>query len=98
MEREHVDIVEVFLKKDLDIPLTEVEEKQFNSMDDDARQTLFELVNNSSYIEELVRLINKINNDSSSLPIEEHQIIQEKCDRKKQKLENSSSYNLRKTI
>lgn len=90
MNREHIDIIEVFLKKDLDIPLTANEQEWLSSIDEETKESVLILVNSYSYIEELVKVMNKIQEKSIDLPIEEQQVISEKCKIKKQDLEKSN--------
>jgi len=87
MNREHIDIIEVFLKKDLDIPLTENEQMLLSSIDEETKESILKLVNSHSYIEELVKVMNKIKEKSIDLSLEEQQLINEKCKMKKQNLE-----------
>lgn len=88
MNTEHIDIIEVFLKKDLDIPLTETEKNWYDNMDDETKQSVFALVNNISYLEELIKVMEKIKSKAIHLPKEEQQKIQEKCEEKKHSLEH----------
>ena len=98
MENGHIDIIEVFLKKDLDIPLTEKEKDNFEKMDNEDRETVFDLINSYSYIEELDRVMNNIKEKSSNLSISEQQEIFEKCEMKKQKLEETKLKQSKKMI
>ena len=98
MSLEHFDIIEVFLKKDLDIPLTKKEEEWFNSMDDETKKSVFELVNNFSYLEELLKVMDKIKEKSITLSTEEQQYIETKCKLKKKKLEESNSKQSQKSF
>lgn len=91
MNLEHSDIIEVFLKKELDIPLTKDEEKWFNEFDDDTKKTVFELLNSISYLEEIVNVVNRLKQKNLNLPIEEQMIINEKCEEKLKKLENQET-------
>lgn len=91
MSLEHSDIIEVFLKKELDIFLTEEEENLFNIIDDDTRKTIFELLNSNSFIEEIINVVNNLKIKISKLPIEEQTIINQKCEEKIKKLLNKEN-------
>ena len=93
MNNKNSDIIEVFLKKDLDIPLTESEQRFFDDLDIETKTTVFELINNRSFIEELVNVVNNIKNKSWNLPVEEQQVINEKCETKIKKMENPNTNN-----
>lgn len=81
-----LDIIEIVLKKDLKIPLNELEEKLFNNLDEQIKNDLFDLVNSSSFLDEIENVVENIIKKSYLLPPEEQNYIKTKCNEKIRKL------------
>lgn len=81
------DIIEVVLKQNIGIKLTEQEENYLKTIDDEVENTIMVLINDSSYLDEVIKLLDHIIQKSSNLPIDEQNVIKEKCIAKKIELE-----------
>lgn len=86
MNNKNIDIIEVFIKKDLDIPLNKTEIEWLTNLDEEAKRMAIELINNSSYLDEIIKVMNHIIEESLELSEEEQLTIKEKCELKKKKL------------
>ena len=85
-----LDMIEVVLKKDLKIPLNELEEKCLSNIDEQTKQEIFELVNNCAYLDEIKNLVEHIKKTSLFLSVEEQDYIKTKCEERIQNLEHPS--------
>lgn len=86
MSNKKIDIIEIFIKNDLDIPLENEEIEWLNNLDDETKKAAIELINNNSYIDEIVKILNKIIIESKNLSDMEQENIKEKCEVKRLKL------------
>ena len=60
-EFNRLDGLEVFVKVKMGIPLTVEEDSLFNNYDRDEQEMIFDFINNSAFIDDLNRIIKKIN-------------------------------------
>lgn len=81
------DMIEIVLKKDLKIPLDDLEEKWLSHIDEQIKNELFDLVNNSVFLDEIKEVIEHIVRKSVTLPKEQQDYIKAKCQERIQKLE-----------
>lgn len=91
MKEKAFDLIEVVLKKELEIPLSSSEQKYLLNIDDIALEVVKTVIEESSYKDEVLRLINSILEESSSLPLEQRKNIENKCNQKKLQLEKTCS-------
>lgn len=91
MTNRRIDIFEVALKSDLEITLN-LEEKNFlDNLDNDLKKEVFSLINNVTYLDEVERLTASIIRQSSTLPVEQQEVIKSKCIEKIAKLKQPVS-------
>ena len=60
-EFNRLDGLEVFVKVKMNIPLTEEEKSLFNNYDRNEQEMIFDFINNNAFIDDLNRIIKKIN-------------------------------------
>lgn len=87
--REIIDIFEVVLKKDMEIPLTQQEQIFLNSMDETVRDAVTELINNPSYIDEVEKNCRNIILKFKSSQ-EEQDSVKKRCEEKIENLKSRS--------
>lgn len=83
------DIIEVMLKIQLKIPLTEEEEKWINNIDNDIKEATLIVLDDDSYADELLRSIHNILISIGSLSLEEQQYVKARCEEKIAKIYRS---------
>lgn len=81
MSKERVDILEVLIKNKIAIPFTESEKKCFDNIDDDTRNTIYELIDSGAYNEEFIKTLKSIIEKSKGLSKEEYEYIVNKCEK-----------------
>lgn len=87
MKLKSFDIIEVMLKKELKIPLSKEESEWLSQVDEETKESIKMIINESSYEDEIIRLMNHILEKSLTLPKEEQQYIKNRCYEKKKQLE-----------
>lgn len=87
MKLKSFDIIEVMLKKELKIPLSKEESEWLSQVDEETKESIKMIINESSYEDEIIRLMNHILEKSLTLPEEEQQYIKNRCCEKKKQLE-----------
>lgn len=83
------DIIEVMLKIQLKIPLTEEEKKWINNIDNDIKEATLIVLDDDSYADELLRSIHNILISIGSLSLEEQQYVKARCEEKIAKIYRS---------
>lgn len=87
MKESSLDLLEVVLKDDLKIPLSMNEKELLEQFDDEIKKSALAVIEEGSYFDETLKLINKIIDDASSLSNEEQKIIKIKCQNKIETME-----------
>ena len=80
------DLIEIVLKKELDIKLSEDELIFYDGIDNDIKETIVNLLNDFLYSKEINRAINNILSKSNNYSPEQYKEIKEKCEAKKNKI------------
>ena len=85
-----LDIFEVVLKQDIGISLTPYERKFLENIDEEARNTIKELVNNESFLDEIEKTCEHIITESKldELSLSEQEKIKNKCEERIQKVKH----------
>lgn len=86
MKPQGFDIIEIVLKKDLQLPLTPVEETELSNMDNEVIEELLKLVNSSIFLEDVTQLTERIIKEAKLLSIDEQEYIKTKCEERIKKL------------
>lgn len=89
MGNKKIDIIEIALKEDLMISLEPEERTYLDSLDDEFKQEIFDLVNNENYVDEIEKIVDIIIKKASFLPQEQQTYIKEKCSSRINKLKHS---------
>ena len=79
MGQQCFDVIEVVLKKDLEIDLTPIEIENLSHIDEEVIEQVLLLVNNYVYLDDVVKLTDKIIKDSEELSSDEQENIKKKC-------------------
>lgn len=80
------DLIEVILKQNLNIPLTDSELQWLDTIDDTTKNTVCDLIHDSSYYDEVLKLLDCLMKRAENLPYEEQIDIKNKCMSKKKEL------------
>lgn len=79
---EKLDIFEIALKNDLEIPLNSSEKEMLTHMDEDVKQEIYDLINNIAFLDELETITKNIIRKSADLSEEEQKYIRMKCQKR----------------
>ena len=62
MKNHNIDGLEIFVKKEIDVPLTLDEEKIYNSYDDNEKKIIFDFIHDEYFKEHFSEIVNRIRN------------------------------------
>lgn len=88
METQKVDIMEVILKEELQIPLTIEEQSSFKTIDEESKEMIRDLLNDNSYKEEILKIYDNILTKIQLMDICDKDLYIARCKDKIANLEN----------
>lgn len=89
MNVQQFDIIEVVLKQNLKIKLTEEETRWLENIDEELKNTVIDLISDESYLDDIISLLDRMIQKASLLPLDEQADIKQKCIMKKRELEET---------